>query len=73
MGPGAGDPRMSDDRHYWWDGSSWRSAEQEAPPGARRSEDGHYWWDGTEWRRVPEGEPPASTAETGLWAPPEAG
>lgn len=73
VGSGAGDPRMSDDRHYWWDGSSWRNADQEAPPGARRSDDGHYWWDGTEWRRVPEGASPASTAETGLWAPPEPG
>jgi hypothetical protein len=72
VGTGTSDPRMSDDRHYWWDGSSWRSAEQEAPPNARRSDDGHYWWDGTEWRPVPATEPPSSsTAETGLWAPPE--
>jgi hypothetical protein len=73
VGSGTSDPRMSDDRHYWWDGSSWRSAEQEAPTGARRSDDGHYWWDGTEWRAVPAADRSGSTAETSLWAPPESG
>ena len=40
----------SDDRRYWWDGTTWVDAERQSPPGAPRSEGGDYWWDGTKWR-----------------------
>lgn len=46
-------PQISPDGRYWWDGQSWRDAEQAAPPSAMRSADGYYWWDGNSWRRVP--------------------
>jgi hypothetical protein len=66
----AGDPQMSDDRHYWWDGAEWRRADQEVPPGARRSDDGHYWWDGLEWRPTSGTDAAPDEAPTTLWAPP---
>ena len=50
--------QMSEDGSYWWDGQSWRDAEQEAPPSAQRSDDGFYWWDGRAWRAVQQ--PPVS-------------
>ena len=43
---------MSDGRHYWWDGQSWRDATRDVPPEAIRSEDGVYWWDGAAWRLI---------------------
>ena len=44
--------QMSEDRRSWWDGSAWRDAEHEVPPGAERSGDGKFWWDGAAWRPV---------------------
>ncbi len=44
--------QMSEDRRSWWDGTTWRDAEREAPPSAERSGDGKYWWDGAVWRLV---------------------
>ncbi|HZV48465.1 MAG TPA: superinfection immunity protein [Candidatus Dormibacteraeota bacterium] len=41
---------MSEDRGWWWDGSTWISAELTAPPTARRSPDDTGWWDGVGWR-----------------------
>lgn len=41
---------MSDDRAYWWDGTSWNDARSTPPPHAHRSPDGQFWWDGAEWR-----------------------
>jgi hypothetical protein len=69
-GSPAGEPQMSDDRHYWWDGAEWRRADQEVPPNARRSDDGHYWWDGREWRTTAVPGDGAADAPTSLWAPP---
>ena len=51
--PADSSPQISPDGRYWWDGQSWRDAEQMAPPNTMRSADGYYWWDGTSWRRVP--------------------
>jgi hypothetical protein len=50
--------QMSEDRHSWWDGTAWRDAEHEVPPGAQRSTDGQFWWDGAAWRPIP-ASPPA--------------
>ncbi|HVD47797.1 MAG TPA: hypothetical protein VNG70_11000 [Candidatus Limnocylindria bacterium] len=47
-----GHVQMSEDRRSWWDGTTWRDAEHEAPPTAQRSDDGKYWWDGEAWRAV---------------------
>jgi hypothetical protein len=44
--------QMSDDRRSWWDGTTWRNAEQEVPPQAQRSDDGKFWWDGQTWRSI---------------------
>jgi len=44
--------QMSEDRRSWWDGTTWRDAEREAPPSSERSGDGKYWWDGAVWRPV---------------------
>jgi hypothetical protein len=44
--------QMSGDGQFWWDGASWRNAEQEVPPTAQRSGDGRFWWDGRAWRPV---------------------
>jgi hypothetical protein len=45
--------QMSDDRRSWWDGTTWKDAEHEAPPSAQRSSDGQFWWDGQTWRPIP--------------------
>jgi len=50
--PGAG-VRWSEDRQWWWDGSSWRDTEVEIPPDAILGEDGQTWWDGVGWRAAP--------------------
>ena len=52
-GAPAGHVQMSEDRRSWWDGTTWRDAEHDAPPAAQRSDDGTYWWDGESWRSVP--------------------
>jgi hypothetical protein len=44
---------LSPDGAYWWDGTQWRDATLEAPPGAHRSPDGAFWWDGQAWRALP--------------------
>ncbi|MGD0833865.1 MAG: hypothetical protein ABSA40_05490 [Candidatus Dormibacteria bacterium] len=44
---------LSPDGKRWFDGSGWRDAAGEVPPGAPRSEDGGHWWDGAGWRPVP--------------------
>jgi hypothetical protein len=51
--PQAGVGSLSPDRAYWFDGSTWQSTAQSAPPNAPRSPDGVYWWDGATWRQVP--------------------
>lgn len=43
---------MSEDRAYWWDGGTWRSAMESAPPNAEWSQDGTHWFDGRNWRPV---------------------
>jgi hypothetical protein len=43
----------SEDRKFWWDGSTWIRAEQTIPPGAQLSPDSTQWWDGHSWRTVP--------------------
>jgi hypothetical protein len=48
--PAAPALRLSPDRRYWWDGTTWRDATLAIPPGAQRSPDGTMWWDGVEWR-----------------------
>ncbi len=44
---------LSPDKQFWWDGASWKRAEDSAPPSAQRSPDGMYWWDGDAWRAIP--------------------
>lgn len=57
-GPVGGEPapiaavQMSEDRHSWWDGTTWRDAEHDIPPAAQRSSDGTFWWDGVTWRPI---------------------
>jgi hypothetical protein len=51
--PGAAGVTWSEDRQWWWDGSSWRDAQSELPPDAILAEDGQTWWDGVEWRAAP--------------------
>lgn len=59
---GRGQPvPMSDDRAYWWDGTTWRSVAESAPPNAQRSADGRYWFDGRDWRPLV---PSASASDT---------
>lgn len=41
---------MSEDRGFWWDGSTWVSTDQSSPPMAPQAADGTLWWDGEEWR-----------------------
>lgn len=43
---------LSDDKQYWWDGTSWVHVEQSSPPMAKQNADGTLWWDGTEWQSV---------------------
>lgn len=45
-------PLLSADRHYWWDGSTWRDTTASIPVGAPRSPDGAHWFDGVAWRPV---------------------
>ena len=45
--------QWSEDRKYWWDGSTWVDATRTAPPTAKLSENGETWWDGESWRPVP--------------------
>jgi hypothetical protein len=54
----AGEPMMSADGAYWWDGQRWRDASSEAPATAPRSPDGALWWDGRSWRPLPAPRPP---------------
>jgi hypothetical protein len=49
----SGEPMMSADGAYWWDGQRWRDASVEAPATAPRSPDGAHWWDGRAWRALP--------------------
>jgi hypothetical protein len=49
--------QMSEDRHSWWDGTTWRDAEHQMPPAAPRSDDGRFWWDGITWRPIPDAAP----------------
>jgi hypothetical protein len=42
--------QLSPDGASWWDGTRWRDAKVDIPPGAQRSPDGAYWWDGRTWR-----------------------
>lgn len=41
---------MSDDRQFWWDGTSWVHVDQASPPMAKQTADGNLWWDGVEWQ-----------------------
>jgi hypothetical protein len=50
---GSGDLTWSEDRQWWWDGTNWRDAAAELPPGAQLSDDQDSWWDGSSWRPVP--------------------
>ena len=40
----------SEDRKYWWTGTTWIDSLRTVPPGAKYSEDGLQWWDGRTWR-----------------------
>ena len=53
----------SEDRKYWWNGTTWIDSLRTVPPGARCSEDGQQWWDGRTWRSVPSTE--ATIVSTG--------
>jgi hypothetical protein len=44
---------LSEDRQFWWDGATWRSTNQSAPPRQPRTPDGSHWWDGVAWRPIP--------------------
>jgi hypothetical protein len=67
--PDAAGITWSEDRQWWWDGSSWRDAQSELPPDAVLAEDGKTWWDGVEWRATPpreaEGMDPAADESSG--------
>jgi hypothetical protein len=60
----------SEDRRYWWNGSTWIDAGKTLPPGVTFTEDGTHWWDGAAWRPRPAAEgttasasnPPSDTA-----------
>jgi hypothetical protein len=43
----------SEDRRYWWNGSTWIDAGNTLPPGVHFTEDQGHWWDGASWRPVP--------------------
>jgi hypothetical protein len=43
----------SEDRRYWWNGSTWIDAGKTLPPGVQFTEDGGQWWDGVSWRPRP--------------------
>jgi len=53
VAPATAAPTLSPDKQFWWDGASWRRADDVPPPSAQRSPDGSYWWDGDAWRAVP--------------------
>jgi len=60
--------QLSDDGHYYWDGSAWQLVDQDAAAGAdassaqqptnvdaegrQLSDDGNYYWDGSAWQLV---------------------
>jgi hypothetical protein len=50
---GDGGLMWSEDRQWWWDGTRWRDALLELPPGAVLAENRRTWWDGETWRPVP--------------------
>ena len=52
--------QMSEDRQFWWDGTTWRDAAHETPPSAQLSSDGAFWWDGVTWRPISSAQPPSS-------------
>lgn len=52
---GATGLQLSEDRNYWWNGSTWIDCKVAVPQGARYSDDGSTWWDGQTWRPVPTG------------------
>jgi hypothetical protein len=43
----------SEDRTYWWDGSTWINATATIPPGASVNDERGEWWDGVSWRPMP--------------------
>ena len=43
----------SEDRRYWWNGSTWIDAGNTIPPGVQFTVDGAQWWDGVSWRPRP--------------------
>lgn len=45
--------RFNDSRSHWFDGSAWRDARVEIPPGAMVDTDRQVWFDGTAWRPLP--------------------
>lgn len=53
--------QLSEDGHYYWDGSTWQLVDQSAASGTQQgqdtqgrqlSEDGNYYWDGSTWQPV---------------------
>ncbi|HEX4723611.1 MAG TPA: hypothetical protein VH333_13910 [Pseudonocardiaceae bacterium] len=63
--------QLSEDGHYWWDGSQWQLVPTQSTSGSgttqvgTRSEDGHYWWDGSQWQPVDQAQSQSQTGGGG--------
>jgi hypothetical protein len=45
--------RFNEERTFWFDGTSWRDARVDIPPGVKIDSVNERWWDGTTWRPFP--------------------